>query len=58
MTINLEWRKSSFSGDQNACVELAVTIEHTHVRDSKRPESGALAFERSAFRMFVNTLAR
>ncbi|OLR94717.1 hypothetical protein BJP25_10795 [Actinokineospora bangkokensis] len=39
-----EWRKSSHSGAGNDCVELVVSRSGAAVRDSKKPESGHLAF--------------
>jgi hypothetical protein len=41
---HLIWRKSSFSGPQQNCVELATTADAVHVRDSKHPERGHLTF--------------
>ncbi|MBM7771606.1 hypothetical protein JOD54_001810 [Actinokineospora baliensis] len=43
------WRKSSRSGNMNACVELAVRVEVVGVRDSKNPAASALGFSRGAF---------
>jgi hypothetical protein len=34
------WRKSSYSGAQNACVELTATLDR--VRDSKNPAGPVL----------------
>jgi len=36
------WRKSSYSGDQGDCVELAHTATTGAIRDSKNPEGGHL----------------
>ncbi len=50
----LAWRKSSFSGTQNDCVEVSESIPGlVPVRDSKDPEGPALVFERDAFASFV-----
>ncbi|PXY28058.1 DUF397 domain-containing protein [Prauserella muralis] len=38
----LDWRKSSYSGGGNDCVEVAFTLDGTAVRDSKNPAAGAL----------------
>jgi uncharacterized protein DUF397 len=51
-----QWRKSSRSGAGNDCVELAVARIGTAVRDSKRPESGHLAFEGSGWTAFLDVL--
>jgi hypothetical protein len=38
----LEWRKSTYSGGGNDCVEVAFTADGAAVRDSKNPAAGAL----------------
>lgn len=38
------WRTSSYSGDAGSCVQVAVTAPAVGVRDSKRPQAGALTF--------------
>ncbi|MGB3438987.1 MAG: DUF397 domain-containing protein [Actinophytocola sp.] len=43
MTTNLRWRKSSRSGQDTACVELAHT--RTAVRDSKNPTGPTLTLD-------------
>ncbi|MFF9647825.1 DUF397 domain-containing protein [Streptomyces sp. NPDC014622] len=41
------WRKSSFSGDQGACVETAPLADgRIAVRNSKHPEAGVVFFTR------------
>jgi hypothetical protein len=47
------WRKSSYSGAENACVELRLTDDQTAVRDTKNRQGGSLAFTSAAFRAFV-----
>ncbi|MFD8966123.1 DUF397 domain-containing protein [Streptomyces sp. NPDC059568] len=37
-----QWRKSSYSGGDNNCVELAVFREQVAIRDSKWPERAPL----------------
>ncbi|WP_019813077.1 DUF397 domain-containing protein [Saccharomonospora saliphila] len=41
-TTELRWRKSSYSGGGNDCVEVAFTRDGAAVRDSKNPAGGAL----------------
>ena len=36
------WRKSSYSGNESNCVELAHTAMSGAIRDSKNPEDGHL----------------
>ncbi|MEU7585831.1 DUF397 domain-containing protein [Micromonospora sp. NPDC049230] len=54
------WRKSSrSSGNGGACVEVADNLaDVVGVRDSKDPTGPALAFAPTAWRAFVNQLAR
>jgi hypothetical protein len=47
------WRKSSFSGPQQNCVELATADQDVLVRDSKHPEAGYLKFARSELAALV-----
>lgn len=37
-----DWRKSSYSGGGNDCVEIAFSARHAGVRDSKHVASGEL----------------
>lgn len=46
----LKWRKSSYSGDKNNCVELAALPEGVAVRDNKNPEGEALLLPRAVWR--------
>ena len=41
---DLRWRKSSYSGSMNECVECAVDGDRRAVRDSKTPGDGVLTF--------------
>jgi len=59
------WRKSSYSGDGNSCVELAVTRPSARagagpvvgVRDTKRNGRGAvLEFSASAWQEFLSRI--
>lgn len=47
------WRKSTKSGNNGACVEVADLGEHVAVRDSKHPTGPALIFDGEAWDGFV-----
>ncbi|MEE1822047.1 DUF397 domain-containing protein [Streptomyces sp. BE20] len=48
------WRKSTYSGGQNGCIEVADgCIGLMPVRDSKDPDGPALRFPADAWRSFV-----
>ncbi|WP_033226844.1 MULTISPECIES: DUF397 domain-containing protein [unclassified Streptomyces] len=48
------FRKSSYSGQENACVEVAgTTTGGRAVRDSKREDSPLLAVSRESWRAFL-----
>jgi hypothetical protein len=50
----LTWFKSSYSGAEGGeCLEVAITHGVFHVRDSKDPARGQLAFPRSEWAEFV-----
>ncbi|MQA04021.1 MAG: DUF397 domain-containing protein [Streptosporangiales bacterium] len=52
-----DWRKASFSNGANACVEVAANFPGvTAVRDSKRPDDGALVVSKEAFSRFLGDL--
>lgn len=45
---DLHWRKSTFSGDNGACVEVAALPDgRVAMRDSKAPLGGTLVFTRA-----------
>ncbi|QKV91800.1 DUF397 domain-containing protein [Streptomyces sp. NA02950] len=55
----LAWFKSSYSGTQgDSCVEVAVTEQAVHVRDSKDVSRPALAVGREGWSQFVQYAAR
>jgi hypothetical protein len=48
------WRKSSYSGQAQDCVEVANTVQGIMaVRDSKDPDGPALLFAPAAWRMLA-----
>ncbi|WP_262402324.1 DUF397 domain-containing protein [Actinomadura sp. CNU-125] len=53
MTRPTPWRKSSHSGTQGDCVEVAHLEAQVGVRDSKDPEGGHLVLDRAAARTLV-----
>jgi len=55
----LAWRKSSrstASGDNGNCVEIAFAGPAVAVRDSKNPTAGALTFPASALSTFLHSV--
>lgn len=53
------WRKSTYSGDQGACVEINTTQPHTiHIRDSKNPTGPTLTFTPTAWTTFTKAVPR
>lgn len=48
-----KWRKSSYSGTQNECVEVAVQSDAVGIRDSRSRDAGMLTASRSAWCVFV-----
>ncbi|MEM8924517.1 MAG: DUF397 domain-containing protein [Actinomycetota bacterium] len=52
---SLTWRKSSFSsGNGGACVEVADGGDAVLMRNSKRPDEGAIAFTRAEVAAFID----
>jgi hypothetical protein len=49
-----EFRKSSYSGSQGECVEVAKVPGMAVVRDSKDPQSPVLAFAPAAWLAFIS----
>lgn len=48
------WRKSTFSGQNGDCVEVAEAGDLILVRNSNRPEAGAIEFTRSEIAAWVS----
>ncbi|WP_394297192.1 DUF397 domain-containing protein [Streptomyces rimosus] len=58
--VNVTWRKSSYSGGQDECLEIAdglPTGSSVPVRDSKRPDGPHLLFPASSWAAFVGSLS-
>jgi hypothetical protein len=51
------WRKSSYSGGANDCVEVAELDGHAAVRDSKDISRGSLLFPKATMRALVGGIA-
>lgn len=49
----MEYRKSSYSGQGDNCVEVAAVRRGVSVRDSKDPEGASLTFSASEWAAFV-----
>ncbi|NEC51241.1 DUF397 domain-containing protein [Actinospica acidiphila] len=60
MSSQLNWFKSSYSSgnDGNSCVELALTAQTVHVRDSKDTAGPRLAFAPDAWARFLPYVQR
>jgi hypothetical protein len=50
------WRRASFSGSGNNCVEVATGASHILVRDSKNPDGPRLRLSRAAFTACLDTI--
>ncbi|MFH8385025.1 DUF397 domain-containing protein [Kitasatospora sp. NPDC018058] len=52
------FKKSSYSGGNDNCVEIAIPSERvSYVRDSKDPKGPALGFDRAAHEAFIHAVA-
>ncbi|WP_236788497.1 DUF397 domain-containing protein [Amycolatopsis sp. GM8] len=52
------WRKSSYSGGGNDCVEVALLSEHVGIRDSKNPGAGAVSVSTAGWRGLLGVVGR
>ena len=52
------WRKSSYSGGGNDCVEVALSAQHVGVRDSKNPDAGELSVSARGWQGLLRVLGR
>jgi hypothetical protein len=52
----MDWRKSSFSGQNGSCVETASNNGAVLVRDTTNRDGGTLTFDADAWRTFLGTL--
>lgn len=50
---DLAWIKSSFSGANGNCVELATTDQEILVRNSKRPDEPSIRFTPAEMAAFI-----
>jgi Domain of unknown function (DUF397) len=50
---DVTWRKSSHSGSEGNCVEVAFTPDVVGVRDSKNPDGPVLIFTSAQWRTFL-----
>jgi len=51
--VTVAWRKSSYSGEGESCVEVAPVGETVAARDSKNPAGPTLSFPVGEWRRFL-----
>jgi hypothetical protein len=52
------WRTSSYSGENGACVEVALNTASVRVRATKDRDGGTQAFDRVTWQAFPHHLRR
>jgi hypothetical protein len=57
-TAGVSWRKSSYSGGDNNCVQVGATGESIAVRDTKNRPGGALQFGAGQWQSFTESIRR
>jgi Domain of unknown function (DUF397) len=55
-TPTTQWRRSSYSGGDNNCVEVAPSGSDITVRDSKNPGGGTLSLGPREWRTFMDNV--
>lgn len=55
MSSHLNWFKSSYSGEEGECVEVATRPHTIHVRDSKDTTRPPLALSPTTWSVFIAT---
>ncbi|MBT2440917.1 DUF397 domain-containing protein [Streptomyces sp. ISL-36] len=56
MSTDLDWFKSSYSGGEGECIEVALTPATIHVRDSKNPALPSITLSPAPWAEFVRRL--
>jgi hypothetical protein len=56
MSDTYNWRKSSYSGQGNTCVEVAPLPHGAAVRDSQNPRGPALQFSADDWQAFISAI--
>ncbi|MFC9155811.1 DUF397 domain-containing protein [Streptomyces bauhiniae] len=57
MTPALTWFKSSYSSNEGPdCVEVALTPDHIHIRDSKTADGDRLTLPAATWTRFLDSL--
>lgn len=52
----IQWRKSSYSSNSSACVEILATSDSVKVRDSADPHGGVLVIDKATWRCFLKDI--